>query len=103
MPRCGTYRQPAREPLFLWHSNLASGRQAPKRAIVQFHAIGADRAIADAVMIRALSALTRDLFKEEPQVAQSMGDKETRARFARELGNFFKKRGDASRGLHQLR
>lgn len=86
----------AREPLFLWHSNLAPGRPAPKNAVVQFHAIGADRAIADAVLIRAARALTRDLYREEPAVRlNSMGDKETRARFARELGSFFKKRGAA--------
>ena len=83
----------ARQPLFLWHTNIAPGRPAQKKAIVQFHALGTDRAIADAVVIRALVALTRDLFHEEPIVRiNSMGDKETRARYARELGNFFKKR-----------
>lgn len=83
-----------REPLFLWHSNLAPGRPAPKAATIQFHTLGADRAIADAVLIRATHALARDLYKQEPEVRlNSMGDKETRARFARELGNFFKKRG----------
>lgn len=82
-----------RQPLFLWHTNIASGRAAPKRASVQFHAIGADRAIADAVVIRALSALAHDLYKQTPVVRlNTMGDKETRARFARELGNYFKKR-----------
>jgi histidyl-tRNA synthetase len=86
----------AREPLFLWHSNLAPGRAAPKTAIVQFHAIGSDRAIADAVLIRAARALVQDLYRHEPEVRlNSMGDKETRARFARELGSFFKKRGAA--------
>lgn len=84
----------AREPLFLWHSNMAAGRMAPKQATIQFHALGADRAIADAVLIRAVRALAHDLYKEEPEIRlNSMGDKETRARFARELGNFFKKRG----------
>ena len=82
-----------RQPLFLWHTNIAPGRPAPKKAIVQFHALGMDRALADAVVIRALLALTRDLFHEEPVIhINSMGDKETRARYARELGNFFKKR-----------
>jgi histidyl-tRNA synthetase len=84
-----------REPLFLWHTNIAPGRVAPKAATVQFHALGADRAIADAVLIRAVRALAHDLYKEEPEIRlNSMGDKETRARFARELGNFFKKRGN---------
>ena len=83
----------ARQPLFIWHTNIASGRPAPKRATVQFHALGADRAIADAVVIRALLALTRDLYHTEPSIRiNSMGDKETRARYARELANFFKKR-----------
>jgi histidyl-tRNA synthetase len=83
----------ARQPLFIWHTNIAPGRPAQKKAIVQFHALGTDRAIADAVVIRALVALTRDLFHEEPVVRiNSMGDKETRARYARELGIFFKKR-----------
>lgn len=83
----------ARQPLFLWHTNIAPGRPAQKKATVQFHALGADRALADTVIIRALIALTRDLFHEEPIVRiNSMGDKETRARYARELGVYFKKR-----------
>jgi histidyl-tRNA synthetase len=83
----------ARQPLFVWHTNIAPGRPAQKKVTVQLHALGSDRAIADAVVIRALVALVRDLFHEEPVVRiNSMGDKETRARYARELGNFFKKR-----------
>ncbi len=82
-----------RQPLFIWHTNIAPGRSAQKKATIQFHALGSDRAIADAVVIRALLALVRDLFHEEPTVRiNSMGDKETRARYARELSNFFKKR-----------
>jgi histidyl-tRNA synthetase len=82
-----------RQPLFLWHTNIAPGRPTQKKATIQFHALGSDRAIADAVVIRALIALVRDLYHEEPVVRiNSMGDKETRARYARELGNFLKKR-----------
>ncbi|MBI2025704.1 hypothetical protein HYT04_02880 [Candidatus Kaiserbacteria bacterium] len=82
-----------RQPSFIWHTNIAPGRSVQKKAVVQFHALGSDRAIADAVIIRALIALVRDLFHEEPIVrVNSMGDKETRARYARELSNFFKKR-----------
>lgn len=83
----------ARQPLFVWHTNIAPGRPAQKKVTVQFHAIGPDRALADAVVIRAVTALARDLYHEEPVVrVNSMGDKETRARYARELGIFFKKR-----------
>jgi len=82
-----------RQPLFVWHTNIAPGRPAQKKTILQFHALGSDRAIADAVVIRAILALSHDLFREEPVVRiNSMGDKETRARYARELGVFFKKR-----------
>src|SRR5204863_477816 len=56
-------------PLFVWHSNLAPGRPAPKRALVQFHAIGTERALAEAVVIRALSALVADLYQVESVVA----------------------------------
>ena len=80
-------------PLFVWHTNIAPGRPAQKKITLQFHALGTDRAIADAVVIRALLALSHDIFREEPIVrVNSMGDKETRARYARELGVFFKKR-----------
>lgn len=82
-----------RQPLFVWHTNITSGRQAPKKAIIQFHALGADRAIADAVVIRALLALARDIYHEDFSVRiNSMGDKETRARYSRELSMYFKKR-----------
>ncbi|MCX6786997.1 MAG: His/Gly/Thr/Pro-type tRNA ligase C-terminal domain-containing protein [Candidatus Kaiserbacteria bacterium] len=81
------------QPLFIWHTNMAPGRPAQKKVTLQFHALGTDRAIADAVVIRALLALSHDLFREESVVRiNSMGDKETRARYARELGVFFKKR-----------
>ena len=51
-----------RQPLFIWHTNIAHGRPAQKKATIQFHALGSDRAIADAVVIRALLASVRDLF-----------------------------------------
>lgn len=82
-----------RQPFFIWHTNIAHGRPVQKKAVIQFHALGSDRAISDAVVIRALLALVRDLYHEEPIIRiNSMGDKETRARYARELSNFFKKR-----------
>lgn len=81
-------------PLFLWHSNVAPGRPAPKQVIIQFHALGTERAIADAVLMRAVRALLQDLSKEDLSIRiNSMGDKETRSRFARELGTFFRKHG----------
>ncbi len=84
----------SKRPLFVSHTNLTPGRPAPKRAQIQFHALGTDRPLSDVVIIRAVIALVRDLFHQEPLVrVNSMGDKETRARYARELGNFFKKRG----------
>jgi histidyl-tRNA synthetase len=87
---------PARQPLFVWHSNIAPGRPSPKNTVIQFHAFGTERPIADVVVIRAMRALVQDLTKTEPVVRiNTLGDKETRARFARELANFFKKRGSA--------
>ena len=85
----------ARQPFFLWHTNLAPGRPGQKRVTIQFHALGNDHALADTVVIRALLALAQDLFREKPIVrVNSMGDKETRARWARELGTFFRKRAN---------
>ncbi len=80
------------QPLFLWHSNAAAGRPAPKQILIQFHALGVEHAIADAVLIRAMRALISDLVKDEPQLRlNSMGDKETRSRFTRELSVYFRK------------
>jgi histidyl-tRNA synthetase len=88
----GLSPQPGR-PLFLWHTNAAPGRTSPKQIIIQFHAIGADRAIADAVLIRAVRSLAADLGKVDVSLRiNSMGDKETRARYSRELTHFFRKR-----------
>ncbi len=82
------------QPLFVWHSNIASGRPAPKSIVVQFHALGVEHAIADAVLIRAVRSFMQDLSKSEPRLRlNSMGDKETRSRFARELTGFFRKNG----------
>lgn len=81
-------------PLFIWHSNVAPGRPTPKQIIIQFHALGTERAIADAVLMRAVRALLQDFSKDELSLRiNSMGDKETRSRFARELGTFFRKYG----------
>ncbi len=80
-------------PLFLWHTNAAPGRTSPKQIIIQFHAIGADRAIADAVLIRAVRSLASELGKVDSSLRiNSMGDRETRARLTRELTHYFRKR-----------
>ncbi len=84
------------EPLFVWHTNITPGRKAPKQAIVQFHALGVPHAIADIVLMRAAQAFTEDILKTNLTLhLNSVGDKETRARFARELSNYFRKHGDA--------
>lgn len=80
-------------PLFIWHSNIAPGRKVPRSLTIQFHALGTDRAIVDAVLIRAVHAFVSDISKQPLTLrVNSMGDKETRARLTRELGNFFRKR-----------
>jgi len=86
---------PSREnPLFVWHTNIAPGRAAPKTVVIQFHILGVDHAIADAVLIRATRSLVQDLSKKDPILhLNSMGDKETRGRFLRELTTYFKKHG----------
>lgn len=86
---------PSREnPLFFWHTNVAPGRVSPKSVVVQFHIIGVDHAIADAVLIRAVRSFVTDMNKKDPKLLlNSMGDKETRARFLRELTTYFKKHG----------
>ncbi|MDB4992109.1 MAG: Histidine--tRNA ligase [Parcubacteria group bacterium] len=85
---------PLGQPLFIWHTNAAPGRPAPKQIIIQFHALGTERAIADAVLMRAVRAFMQDLTKDELTLRiNSMGDKETRSRFSRELGTFFRKHG----------
>lgn len=82
------------QPLFVWHTNAASGRPSPKQIVIQFHVLGVEHAIGDAVLIRAVRALMNDLSKVEPRLRlNSMGDKETRSRYARELGQFFRKHG----------
>jgi histidyl-tRNA synthetase len=81
-------------PLFVWHTNAAPGRTAPRTITLQFHAMGVDRPIADAVLIRTVRALVGDLGKTDTVLRlNSMGDKETRNRFARELTQFFRKHG----------
>ena len=82
-------------PLFAWHTNAAAGRLAPREIVLQFHALGTERPIADAVLIRAIRALVGDIGKMEPELrVNSMGDKETRGRYARELSQFFKKNNE---------
>lgn len=83
-------------PHFLWHTNLAPGRPSPKQVVVQFHILGVDHPIADAVLIRAVRSLIHDVGKHDPMLRiNSMGDKETRSRFARELTHFFRKQSAA--------
>jgi histidyl-tRNA synthetase len=82
------------QPLFLWHTNAAPGRPAPKQIIIQFHALGTERAIADAVLMRAVRALMQDFAKDDLTLRiNSMGDKETRSRYVRELTVFTRKQG----------
>ncbi len=85
-----------KRPLFVWHTSAAYGRPTPKKCTIQFHALGADRALAEALVIRTLLTLVRDVYRTEPVIRiNSMGDKETRARYAKELANFFKKRSSS--------
>lgn len=82
------------QPLFIWHTNAAPGRPAPKNLVIQFHALGAEHAIADAVLMRAVRSFLQDVAKGDHSLRiNSMGDKETRSRFARELTSFFRKHG----------
>ncbi len=84
----------SRDPLFVWHTNAAPRRPAPQQVVVQSHVMDVEHAIADAVLIRAVRALVQDLTKSEVRLRlNSMGDKETRSRFTRELGTFFRKQG----------
>lgn len=84
--------QPNTRPRFLWHSNATPGRKAPKQLHVHFHITGVPNAIADALMVRTLRALVRDLTKEDPVVrVNSMGDADTLVRYSKELGNFFRR------------
>jgi histidyl-tRNA synthetase len=84
----------AAQPLFIWHTNAASGRPAPKQIVIQFHALGTERAIADAVLMRAVRALLQDLVREDLSIRiNSMGDKETRSRYLRELNVFTRRQG----------
>lgn len=83
-----------RNPFFLWHSNITPGRPTPKQIAIHFHILGIDRPLADTVLIHALRALVEEVTKKDPRViVNSIGDKETGARYSRELGAFFKKRG----------
>ncbi len=80
------------QPMFVWHTNITPGRVAPRQSFIQFHAIGVPHVIAEAVLLHATSTLVRDLYKSEPTVRlNSIGDKETRARFTRELEQYFQK------------
>lgn len=82
----------AGQPQFLWHTNAAAGRPAPRHLTIEFHALGADRAIADAVLMRAVRALMEDVSKQQVTLRiNSMGDKETRARCERELATLIRR------------
>lgn len=106
----------ASQPQFLWHTNAAAGRPSPKHLTIEFHALGAERAIADAVLMRAVRALMEDLSKQPVTLRiNSMGDKETRARCERELATLIRRnplsfpeavvetvKRDAAEALHLL-
>ncbi len=80
------------QPLLVWHTNITPGRTAPKQSFVQFHAIGVPHVIAEAVLLHTAHALIRDLYKSEPTIRiNSVGDKETRVRFIKELEQYFQK------------
>ena len=83
---------PTERPLFLWHSNATPGRKAPKQMSVHFHILGVEKAIADALMVRTLQALTRELTKEDPVIrVNSVGDPETTTRYTKELASYLRR------------
>ncbi len=93
---CNAGLQPTtQQPLFVWHTNITPGRTAPKQSFIQFHAIGVSHVIAETVLLHTAAMITNYLYKSAPIIRlNSIGDKETRARFARELERYFQKSGD---------
>lgn len=66
---------------------------------VALHIIGMEKSIAEALLIHTIRSLYRDLAISEHHVRiNSLGDRESMTRYARELGNYLKKRMDTLPG-----
>lgn len=71
--------------------------QVPRsgEAAVSFQIFNVDKSIAEAILIQATRALTRDLGYENHSVRiNSLGDRESSSRYIRELTNYLRKRLD---------
>jgi|JI8StandDraft_1071087.scaffolds.fasta_scaffold36898_4 histidyl-tRNA synthetase len=79
-------------PYFVWHSNITAGRPTPKNPFVQFCALGSQSPLTDAVLMRAMVALMKEFDDHIGTISvNSLGDKETRVRYQKDLTNFFRR------------
>lgn len=79
-------------PAFVFSSNVNGGARAQKRLVFGLHAVGTTKSVAEAMVLRAALAILEDTGVKNPILhINSMGDRDSMARFGRELGNFYKK------------
>lgn len=84
-----------KHPALIWSTNATPGKGAPKTLTVSFHVIGASEGIADALLVRALYALATEVGASPRIALSSLGDAETKTRYARELTTFFRRHAHA--------
>jgi len=80
-----------REPAKFFHVSTLGGEQS-KQSVFSLHIIGAPHSIAEAMIIKASYAIAHESGMHSPIVRiNSIGDRDSSARFARELSTFFRR------------
>lgn len=81
-----------RSPTLVFSTNVGENAKAQKRTVFGLHMIGTQKSIAEAMVLRTALAILEDLNIENTVIhINSLGDRDSMARFSRELSNFFRK------------
>lgn len=82
------------KPVLFYHSNIDTGKKILKDEPIHFgfQAIGSGKSIAEALVIKAALDVLADLHQSEICIhINTIGDKDSVARYSRELSNYFRK------------
>jgi histidyl-tRNA synthetase len=81
-----------RGPALVFSTNAHDASKSQKRTVFGLHMIGTPKSIAEAMILRTALAILEDLEVQNTIVQiNSLGDRDSMARFSRELSNFFRK------------
>lgn len=93
-----------KQPALVFSTNVSEQKKSPKHMTFGLHVVGTSKSVAEAMVLRTALAICEDIGVRDINLRlNSIGDRDSVARFARELGNYFRKHsGDLPAGVKEV-